>query len=216
MLFSRHTKRREFITLLGGSVALPLAARGQQGDRLRRVGVLIAYAEDDPDARARVSALVQALRGVGWVDGQNLQITYGYASSDGTRLKEAARALIASAPDVIVVQSNPAVVALREVDRNISGVFVQVGDPVGSGFVDRLSRPGGNLTGFSTSDADMGGKWLELLKDIAPWIRQVAVVHHPDIRATWPIYPPRKRPRRYTTWFSISSPGVRGRKSNAR
>ena len=150
-------RRRAFITLLGGAAAgWPLAASAQQPERVRRIGVLIGYLEQDDDARKRIAALLRALQTLGWVEGRNIHVTYGYAGIEHARLKEAAQSLVASAPDVIVVQSNPAVIALREVDRTIPAVFVQVGDPVGSGFVEGLSRPGGNLTGFSTSDPDMG------------------------------------------------------------
>src|ERR1700682_3335967 len=149
-------RRREFITLLGGAAAAwPLTARAQQGERMRRIGMLIGYLEQDADARTQVTALLHALQALGWVEGRNIHVTYGYAGSENARLKEAAQALVATAPDVIVVQSNPAVFALLEVDRTIPAVFVQVGDPVGSGFVEGLARPGGNLTGFSTSDPEM-------------------------------------------------------------
>ena len=175
-------KRREFITLLGGAAACPLAARAQQGDRMRRIGMLIGYLEQDADARTQVTALMHSLQALGWVEGRNIHVAYGYAGSESARLKEAAQALVATAPEVIVVQSNPAVIALREVNRTIPAVFVQVGDPVGSGFVEGLARPGGNLTGFSTSDPEMGGKWLELLKEIAPATNRVAVILDPQIK----------------------------------
>jgi putative ABC transport system substrate-binding protein len=177
-------KRREFITLVGGAAATvwPHAARAQQAERMRRIGMLIGYLEQDADARTRVTALLHALQTLGWVEGRNIHISYGYAGSDGARLRAAAQALVAAAPDVIVVQSNPAVIALREANRTIPTVFVQVGDPVGSGFVEGLARPGGNLTGFSTSDPEMGGKWLELLKEVAPATNRVAVILDPEIK----------------------------------
>jgi putative ABC transport system substrate-binding protein len=173
-------RRRDFIqVIVGGAMVVPFVARAQE--RIRRIGVLTGYLEQNHDAQARGAALIRGLHALGWVEGRNIQVIYRHAGPDQDRLKEAARALVASGPDVIVVQSNPAVIALREVDRTIPAVFVQVGDPVGSGFVKGLSRPGGNLTGFSTSDPDMGGKWLELLKEIAPATNRVVAILDPKI-----------------------------------
>jgi len=174
MLLSRHTRRREFITLLGSAVAWPATASAQQAERLRQIAVLTGQLETDIVTPVRLAAFRQGLQIFGWEEGRNVQITYRHASSESERLRAAAQELVATGPDVIVVQSNPALAALRQIDRTIPVVFVQVGDPVGSGFVDSLARPGGNLTGFTTMEPEMGGKWLELLKEAAPAIAQVA------------------------------------------
>jgi putative ABC transport system substrate-binding protein len=141
--------------------------------------------ETDIVTPVRLAAFRQGLQIFGWEEGRNVQITYRHASSESERLRAAAQELVATGPDVIVVQSNPALAALRQIDRTIPVVFVQVGDPVGSGFVDSLARPGGNLTGFTTMEPEMGGKWLELLKEAAPAIAQVVGLLQPDITANF-------------------------------
>jgi putative ABC transport system substrate-binding protein len=176
-------QRREFITLLGSAaVAWPLAARAQQPDQLRRIGVLIPYAESDADASARFTMFRNGLQQFGWIEGRNVRIDIRWAP-ELELLQRYAKELVALAPEVIIVQSNPGVVSIRQVNRTIPTVFVQVGDPVGSGFVDGLAHPGGNLTGFTASEPVIGGKWLELLREIAPGIRRAVVIFDPETAA---------------------------------
>src|SRR5215510_13978434 len=163
MLRSRHTRRREFITLLGGAATWPLAARAQQDQHLRRIGWLAGgLAANDPESRARTEAFVKALRELGWTEGHNIRIEYrwGAANVDNTR-KQAAE-LIALAPDVVLASASQSVHALQQASRTVPIVFLQVPDPVGAGFVDSLARPGGNATGFTTFEYGIGAKWLEL------------------------------------------------------
>jgi putative ABC transport system substrate-binding protein len=177
-------RRREFITLLGGAAAAwPLAARAQQPGKVRRIGVLTPFGENDPEVQARLAAFKQRLQDLGWTDGRNVRIDYRFTGENTERIRIGAAELVAIAPDVIVVYANPAVAALRQATRDIPIVFVQVSDPVGSGFVASLARPGGNITGFHNFETAIGGKWLEVLKQIAPGVRRVAVVHNPDIAA---------------------------------
>jgi putative tryptophan/tyrosine transport system substrate-binding protein len=182
-------RRRDFITLLGGAAAAwPLVARAQHSERLRRVGVLTAMSETDPTLPSRMAAFQKGLQAFGWAEGRNVSIVYRHATSDLDRLKSAALELVAAAPELIVVWSNPAVMAMRAVDRSIPVVFVSVGDPVGSGFVESLGRPGGNLTGFTAFEPEMGGKWLEHLKEVAPALTRAMVLLHPDIAANFEFY----------------------------
>ena len=175
-------KRREFITLLGGAaVAWPLAARAQQPGKVRRIGVLTPFGENDPEVQARLAAFKQRLQDLGWTDGRNVGIDYRFTGENTERIRIGAGELVAVAPDVIVVYANPAVAALRKATRVIPIVFAQVSDPVGSGFVPSLARPGRNITGFHNFEPAIGGKWLEVLKQIAPGVRRVAVVHNPDV-----------------------------------
>jgi putative ABC transport system substrate-binding protein len=180
-------KRREFITLLGGSaVTWPLAARpfaaiAQRGDRMRRVGVLIGTAETDPETKRRVGALTQGLQDAGWAQGRNIQLEFRFSGADFDRIRRFAREIVDLGPDVIVVHSNDVLAALREVDRTIPAVFAQVGDPVGSGFVVSLSHPGGNLTGFTSFEAEIGSKWVEMLKECVPSVTRALVLHDPQI-----------------------------------
>jgi putative tryptophan/tyrosine transport system substrate-binding protein len=175
-------RRRKFITLIGGAAAAwPLAARTQQAERVRRIGMLIPFSENDPETQARLAAFKQQLQKLGWAEGRNLRIDYRFAGDNIERIRIGAEELVAVAPDVIVVYANPAVAALRQATRVMPVVFAQVSDPVGSGFVTSLARPGGNITGFQNFETEIGGKWLEVLKQIAPAVRRVAVVHGPDI-----------------------------------
>jgi len=169
-------KRREFITLLGGGAAWPLAARAQQRERMRRVGVLMSTAADDPEALLRVSALAQGLGELGWSVGRNLQIDYRWGAGDAERFRRSATELVALAPDVILANASYSVLAVQQATRVVPIVFVNVADPVGSGFVTSLARPGGNTTGFTVFEFSIGAKWLELLKEIAPRVTQVAVL----------------------------------------
>ena len=177
-------RRRDFITLIGGAAAVrPLAARAQQVERVRRIGILIPFSGNDPETQARVAAFKQHLQNLGWTDGRNLHIDYRFTGDDTQRIRVGAEELVAVAPDVIFVYANQSVAALRQATRVIPIVFAQVSDPVGSGFVASLAHPGGNITGFQNFEAEIGGKWLEVLRQIAPTVRRVAVVHNPDIAA---------------------------------
>jgi putative ABC transport system substrate-binding protein len=169
-------RRREFITLLGGAATWPLAARAQQGQRMRRIGVLLGLDESDADARSWVTAFRQRLDALGWTDGHNARIDYRFAGADAGRIRAHATELVGLTPDVIFISSQPAFDAAREATRTIPIVFVQISDPVVSGFVASLARPGGNITGFTSGEFERGEKWLELLKEIAPRVAQVTVV----------------------------------------
>jgi ABC-type uncharacterized transport system substrate-binding protein len=176
-------KRREFITLLGGAAAAwPFDARTQQSDRVRRIGVLINAVDNDPDAIARLSALQKALRELGWDEGRNLQIDTRWGVDDD-RIRRNAAELIALAPDVILASGHPSVVALQQATRTVPIVFLQVVDPVGAGFVASLARPGGNATGFTVFEYSISGKWLELLKEVAPSVTRAAIIRDAAITA---------------------------------
>jgi putative ABC transport system substrate-binding protein len=185
MLFDQ-LKRREFITLLGGAaVAWPLAAHAQRGDRVRRIAVLMNNAEDDPEGRARAAAFRQALVDLGWTDGRNLRVDYRWAAGDLDRVRAYAAELTALAPDVLVGNGTAVLAALRDATRSIPIVFVIVNDPVGQGFISTVAHPGGNITGFTFIEYAMIGKWLEMLKLLAPAVTRVALMFNPD---TVPFY----------------------------
>jgi putative tryptophan/tyrosine transport system substrate-binding protein len=173
-------KRREFITLLGGTAAsVPFAVRAQQAERMRRVGVLMAYAEGDREAQARAAALREGLQKLGWLEGRNIQIDIRWATASVEQIKHFAQELVASQPDLIVSSTTPTTEALLRQTRSIPIVFATVADAVGGGFVASMSRPGGNATGFSNLEGSMAGKWLELLKQIAPKLKRVALLFNP-------------------------------------
>jgi putative tryptophan/tyrosine transport system substrate-binding protein len=173
-------RRREFITLLGGAAAAwPLAARAQQGERVRRIGVIMNV--DNADQRASYAAFVQALQQLGWTDGHNVRIDTRWAGGQASELRKDATDIIALAPDVIVAGGTAAVAPLLQATHTVPIVFVNVADPVGAGFVDTMARPGGNTTGFVQFEYSFCGKWLELLKQIAPGVTRVAVLRDPDI-----------------------------------
>ena len=173
-------KRRQFIAGLGAAAAWPVAARAQrQADRIRRIGVLMSNAEGDPEGKARVTALEQGLENVGWTEGRNTRIDYRWAAGDVERMRAYAKELIDLRPEVIVANTTPVTAALQRETRTIPIVFVVVSDPVGSGFVASLPHPGGNMTGFIDLEASMAGKWLELLKEIAPNVTRAALIFNP-------------------------------------
>ena len=172
-------RRREFITLLGGAAAWPLAARAQQRERMRRIGVLLPAAADDAEFQARVGAFLQGLAQLGWTIGRNVRIDTRWATANAAEIRRHAAELAALAPDVILAHGASTVGPLLQATRTVPIVFPVVGDPVGAGFVDSLARPGGNATGFMTFEYSMGGKWLELLKQIAPGVTRVAVLRDP-------------------------------------
>jgi putative tryptophan/tyrosine transport system substrate-binding protein len=168
-------KRREFITLLGGAATWPLTARAQQAVRLPRIGVLMTE-EDNPESWARLAGLRQGLERLGWSEGHNIQVDYRFAEGKPSRFQALAKELIALQPDVIVAQAPVSVIAVQRETRVIPTVFVDVADPIGLGFVASLARPGGNLTGLLTFEAGIIGKWLAMLKEIAPDLARVALV----------------------------------------
>src|SRR5262245_39845808 len=165
----RQWKRREVVALLGGAVAAwPFAARAQQGERMRRIGVLMATSTDDSTGMARVVGFVQGLQQFGWTDGRNSRIDIRWAAGDPDRFRQLATELVALSPQVILANSSQSVAALLQATRSVPIVFAGIADPVGAGFVDSLARPGGNATGFLLFEYGMSGKWLELLKQVAP------------------------------------------------
>jgi putative tryptophan/tyrosine transport system substrate-binding protein len=169
-------RRREFITLLGGAAAWPLAARAQQSEHVRRIGVLTPLAADDAQGQARLTAFFQELRELGWIDGRNVRIDTHWNASKPDEIRKYAAEFVALPPDVILAAGSPIVAGLQSEIRTVPIVFVQVTDPVAAGFVDSLARPGGNITGFMNFEYGISGKWLELLKEIAPRVTRVAVV----------------------------------------
>jgi putative ABC transport system substrate-binding protein len=173
-------RRREFITLLGGAAAWPIAARAQQRGLLRRIGVLMSWDESDPAIKTFFSSFMQGLAKSGWTDGGNVQMEVRWAGGNADRLRMFAKELVDLQPDVILATSTPATAALQQATRAIPIVFAGISDPVGAGFVASLSRPGGNLTGFINMEGAFGGKWLEVLKEIAPDIKQAAIMFNPD------------------------------------
>ena len=173
-------KRRQFITLLGGAAAWPLAAQAQRPDQVRRIGVLMGYAENDSDARAWYAAFREALQKLGWTEGRNIQIETRWATPDDAEsMRRLAKELVAPQPNVILSSTTPTTTALLQQTRTIPIVFAIVADPIGSGFVASFARPGGNVTGFIFTEPTMAGKWLELLKQIAPRIARVAMLFNP-------------------------------------
>jgi putative ABC transport system substrate-binding protein len=172
-------RRRDFITLIGGAAVWPLAARAQT-DQPRHIGMLIGYAENDPEAQVFVRAFLRGLQDLGWIEGRNLRIDMRWAGGDLEKMQTLARELVALQPDVILANSTPVTATLLRQTKAIPIVFVIVSDPVGAGFIESLSRPGGNATGFINIEASMGSKWLELLKEIAPTVTRVALMFNPD------------------------------------
>jgi putative tryptophan/tyrosine transport system substrate-binding protein len=174
-------RRREFITLVGGAAAVwPSAARAQRPEKIRRIGVLMAPTEDDPEGRAQLSGFTQGLAALGWIDSRNLQMEVRWGGGDANRARIFAKELVDLQPDVILAQGTPVTAALRRETRTIPIVFVVVTDPVGDGFVAELAHPGGNITGFLTSESGITAKMLELLAEIAPGLKRVAMLFNPD------------------------------------
>jgi putative ABC transport system substrate-binding protein len=174
-------RRREFITLLGAQAAWPLGAQAQQGDRVRRIGMLMAGADEtDPVVKTMVSAFTQALAGLGWTDGRNVRIDLRTTGDDLNRVRPLAQELVGLQPDIVVTTGPLAIAALQREMRTIPIVFVGAGDPVTSGLVERLNRPGGNITGFALFEPTLGGKWIELLSEIAPGLKRAAIMFNPD------------------------------------
>jgi putative ABC transport system substrate-binding protein len=182
-------RRREFITLAGSAAAAwPLPAGAQQSNHTARVAVLLLNAESDPAAQSWHQAFLQGLRALGWVDGGNVQIDVGWAGGEPYRLAYVAKELLDTRPDVVLAVTTPAVKAVRQISRSVPIVFTQVTDPVAQGLVTSLSRPGGNLTGFAILEPAIGGKWVQLLKEIAPEVTRVAVIFNPDTAPYYKLY----------------------------
>ena len=160
---------------------MPFAAGAQQNERIRRIGVLMPYAKDDSEGQARVAAFLQELQRLGWTEGRNLQIEYRWGTDD---LRKAATELVAFSPDVILVNATQATTPMQQATKTVPIVFTQVADPVSAGFVASLARPGGNITGFTNFSYDIGAKWLELLKEIAPFVTHVGVIRDPTVTAS--------------------------------
>jgi putative tryptophan/tyrosine transport system substrate-binding protein len=174
-------KRREFMALLGGAAASwPVAARAQQGERVRRIGVLIGAIETDPESQARIVAFKEGLQALGWTDGRNVHIDYRFSSADLDLTRKYAAELVGLTPDVILANSPLVLRALRQQASTIPIVFALVVDPVGEGFINSLAQPGGNITGFASLEYPMSGKWLEVLKEIAPSVRRVSAINQAE------------------------------------
>ena len=173
-------KRRTFVAGLGSAAAWPVVAGAQQAERVRRVGVLSAYNESDPGAKAQLSAFTQGLAELGWTDGRNMRMDVRWAAGDVDRMRVFAKELVGLQPDVIFANATTATAALQRETRTIPIVFAFVSDPVGDGFVADLPRPGGNITGFITMEGAIAGKWLELLTEIAPRVKRAAIMFNPD------------------------------------
>src|SRR5262252_9038982 len=182
MIQNNRVKRREFITLLGGAAAWPLAARAQQGDRVKRIGFLHDYVEADLEGRGQLVALREALQKLGWTDGRNALIDYQSGAVDTDKLRIYAADMVARGPDVVLASGATGTAALRRASRTVPIVFVNVTDPVGGGLVETLSRPGGNATGFTQFEFGISAKWLELLKEMAPTVTRVLVIRDPTAR----------------------------------
>jgi putative ABC transport system substrate-binding protein len=179
-----HIERRKFLATLGGAAAWPLAAHAQQPKRMRRIGVLMTQAEDDPEGQTRLLALAQGLQESGWTIGRNVRIDTRWGQGDAERYRRYAAELVALAPDVILVNGPAALAQLQQATRSVPILFVNVVDPVGAGFVASVARPGGNATGFMLSEYSTSGKWLELLKEIAPRVTRAAIIRDPTLTAT--------------------------------
>jgi putative ABC transport system substrate-binding protein len=183
-------RRREFIAGLGSAAAWPLAVRAQQGDRMRRIGLLMPGDENDPEQRARLSAFTQGNADLGWVDGRNVRMEVRWAGGDINRIRALAQDLVGLQPDIIVTNGTPATTAVQRETRTIPIVFGNASEPVASGLVPRLDRPGGNVTGFGIYEATLGGKWLELLSEIAPGLKRAAIMFNPETAPASAYMPP--------------------------
>jgi putative ABC transport system substrate-binding protein len=183
-------KRRNFITLLSGAAAWPLAAHAQQGDRVRRIGVLQAGDENAPEWKTRISAFTQALAGLGWTDPRNVRMDLRSGGGDINRIRALSHELVGLQPDIILTNGTAATIAVQRETRTIPIVFASVTDPVPNGIVARLDRPGGNVTGFANFEATLGGKWLELLSEIAPGLKRAAIMFNPDTAPVLSTYMP--------------------------
>jgi putative ABC transport system substrate-binding protein len=183
-------RRREFIAGLGSAAAWPVVARAQQSDRVRRIGVLIGRGENDPVGKRLISAFMQGLADLGWTDGRNVRMDLRFGNSDINRIPALAQELVGLQPDIIVTYATPATVAVQRETRTIPIVFANVSEPVAQCIVPRLNQPGGNTTGFAAFEPTLGGKWLELLSEIAPGLKRATIMFNPDIGAPASIFMP--------------------------
>ena len=182
-------RRREFIgLLLGATVSWPLGGRAQHAGHVRRIGFLLGLTENDPEGHARIAAFRQGLEASGWTEGRNIRIDYRFAGGDPERVRSYAAELVASAPDLIVAHSAPVVAALKQATSTTPVVFVVVNDPMGQAFIASLAHPGGNITGFTFVDFEMIGKWLELLREIAPSVVRAGLMFNPDVAPYFHVY----------------------------
>jgi putative ABC transport system substrate-binding protein len=173
-------RRRAVISLLGGAAVWPLAARAQPGERVRHIGVLMGTAENDQQTGPFLNAFKHGLQELGWIEGRNIQVDYRFAASDVDRMQRLAKELVDAHPELIVAHATPVTAAIAREAKSLPVIFVVVSDPVGSGFVASLARPGGNMTGFVNIEASMGGKWIEFLKEVSPALARVAFIYNPD------------------------------------
>jgi putative ABC transport system substrate-binding protein len=199
--------RRAFIAALGGAASWPLAARAQPGDRVRRIGVLISGDENDPVWKTSLSAFTQALADFGWTDGRNVRMDLRWGGGDINRIRALAQELVGLQPDIIVTNATPATTAVQQETRTIPIVFGNVSDPVASGLVARLDRPSGNITGFAAQEPPMGGKWLELLSEIAPGLKRAAIMFNPDTAPASSYVPSFETAARSLKVVPITAPG---------
>jgi putative ABC transport system substrate-binding protein len=179
-------KRREFIALLGGGLFWPLTTRAQQSVQVRKIGLIIGTEENDPVSQVRITAFREGLAALGWIEGRNIRIDYRFGRADADRIRNLAAELVRSGPDLIVANTSPVVKAVKQATTTIPVVFTAVNDPVRQGFISSLARPGGNITGFTFVDLPTLGKWLEMLKQIAPDVRKAFLLFNPE---TAPYYP---------------------------
>jgi putative ABC transport system substrate-binding protein len=199
-------KRRTFIAGLGSAAAWPVAARAQQDDRVRRVGVLMPLDENDPLAKTMLSAFTQALASLGWTDGRNVRMDLRWQGDDINRIRALAQELVGLQPDIILATGTPAAAALQRETRTVPIVFAIVTDPVATGIVPRLDRLGGNITGFATLEPPLGGKWLELLSEIAPGLKRAAIMFNPDLVHLSAYIPPLEMAARSLKVVSVAAP----------
>jgi putative ABC transport system substrate-binding protein len=200
-------RRRDFITLLGGTAAAwPLAARAQQTERVRRIGLLMAFDENDPEGKRRVPAFAQALADLGWTVGRNLRVDVRWGGGDANRRRALAQELVGLQPDIILTGGNAATTAVQRETRTIPIVFANLSDPVAGGFVARLDRPSGNITGFAAFELTLGGKWLELLSEIAPGLKRAAIMFNPDLPGASPYMPSLETAARSLKVVPITAP----------
>jgi putative tryptophan/tyrosine transport system substrate-binding protein len=181
-------RRREFISLLGGAAAWPISASGQQPERIRRIVFLHGIAEHDPEAKARVEAFRHGLEALGWRENRNIQIEHRFSGGDFAQIRTYTTDLVDSSPDLIVASSSPVIAALKQATRTIPIVFSVVNDPLGQGFIANQARPGANITGFTFVEFPMIGKWLELLKEIAPGVKRITLLFNPQTAAYYPFF----------------------------
>ncbi len=202
-------RRRQFITLLGGAAAWPLAARAQQGERVRRIGVLMGRAESDPEGQSYAAAFLRGLAALGWMPGRNLKIDSRWQAGDIGQAQAFANELVELRPDLLVANSTSSLSPMQRATRSIPIVFVGIADPVGQGFVPSLARPGGNMTGFGLEEPSMGAKWVELLKEISPRVARAAVLFNPEIATFGRMFLPSMEAAARTAGLTLTVAAVR-------